>query len=73
MVIGADGVAHQTAVTTGIADAGQTQIVSGLNPGQQVVTTGAASLDDGTKVKIASPGDAEDQKAAAGQAKPEDQ
>jgi HlyD family secretion protein len=73
MVIGADGVAHQTAVTTGIADAGQTQIVSGLNPGQQVVTTGAASLDDGTKVKIASPGDAEDQKPAAGQAKPEDQ
>ena len=52
MVIGSDGVAHQTPVQTGIADAGQTQIVSGLNPGQQVVTTGAASLDDGTHVKV---------------------
>ena len=57
MVIGADGVAHQTPVTTGIADAGQTQILTGLNAGQQVVTTGAASLDDGTRVKIAAAGD----------------
>jgi len=52
LVIGPDSVAHQTAVTTGIADASLTQITSGLAPGQQVVTTGAASLDDGTHVKI---------------------
>src|ERR1700728_1644415 len=31
LVIGADGVAHQTAVTTGLTDAGQTQILTGLN------------------------------------------
>jgi HlyD family secretion protein len=52
LVIGADGVAHQTVVTTGLTDAGQTQILTGLNAGQQVVTTGAASLDDGTHVKV---------------------
>jgi HlyD family secretion protein len=68
MVIGADGIAHQTTVETGIADAGLTQILTGVSAGQQVVTTGAASLDDGTHVKVASPGDADDQKPAAGQA-----
>jgi len=52
LVIGADGVAHQTVVTTGLTDAGQTQILTGLNAGQQVVTAGAASLDDGTHVKV---------------------
>ncbi|HEX3986468.1 MAG TPA: efflux RND transporter periplasmic adaptor subunit [Acidobacteriaceae bacterium] len=57
MVIGADGVAHQTPVTTGISDNGQTQILSGLSAGQPVVTTGAASMDDGTHVKVAAPDD----------------
>ena len=52
MVVGNDGIAHQTAVTTGISGEGLTQILSGLSAGQQVVTTGAASLDDGTHVKI---------------------
>ena len=66
MIIGSDGVAHLTPVTAGIVDSGFTQILSGLNAGQQVVTTGAASLDDGTKVAIkpASSGD-DDQKPAA--------
>jgi HlyD family secretion protein len=68
MVIGSDGVAHQTAVETGIADGGLTQILTGLSASQQVVTTGAASLDDGTHVKIAPPGDADEQKPAAGKA-----
>ncbi|HEX4311607.1 MAG TPA: efflux RND transporter periplasmic adaptor subunit, partial [Acidobacteriaceae bacterium] len=69
LVIGADGVAHQTAVEAGIVDAGQTQILTGLNPGQQVVTTGSASLDDGTHVKVvASLEDADKaDKPAAGQ------
>jgi multidrug efflux pump subunit AcrA (membrane-fusion protein) len=52
MVVGNDGIAHQTAVSTGISGEGLTQILSGLSAGQQVVTTGAASLDDGTHVKI---------------------
>jgi len=59
MVIGSDGVAHQTAVTTGIVDADQTQILTGLHAGQQVVTTGAASLDDGTHVKEGSSEDSD--------------
>ncbi len=69
LVIGSDGVAHQTAVTTGISDSGMTQILTGLNTGQQVVTTGAASLDDGTKVQVKPAGDDDDKsenKPAAG-------
>ena len=61
VVIGSDGVAHLTAVETGIADNGRTQILSGITAGQQVVTTGAASLDDGTKVKVTAPGEDSDQ------------
>jgi multidrug efflux pump subunit AcrA (membrane-fusion protein) len=65
MVIGSDGVAHQTPVETGIADAGLTQILTGLPAGQQVVTTGAASLDDGTHVKVVTAADRDDAKPDA--------
>lgn len=54
MVIGPDNVAHQTNVKTGIREGAAVQIVSGLHVGQQVVTTGAYSVPDGTKVKIVS-------------------
>jgi RND family efflux transporter MFP subunit len=66
MVVGPGDVAHQVAVTTGISDNGETQILSGVSPGRQVVTQGAYALDDGTKVKIVTspatetkPGDAQ--------------
>lgn len=52
MVVGSDGVAHVTPVTTGIVDGDHTQILSGLTAGQQVITQGAYGLDDGTKVKV---------------------
>jgi RND family efflux transporter MFP subunit len=52
MVIGNDGLAHQTAVQAGIRDAGEVQIVSGLQEGEQVVTVGAYGLPDRTKVTI---------------------
>ena len=54
MVIGADSIAHRKEVVTGIADGGNVQIVSGIAAGQQVVTTGAYALDDGTIVKVVS-------------------
>ena len=71
MIVGTDGVAHQTAVETGIAGDDTTQILSGLTAGQQVVTVGAASLDDGTHVKISAAAD-DDDKPAAGEAKGKD-
>ena len=52
MVIGSDGRAHKRDVKTGIRQGDDIQIVSGLNAGEQVVTTGAYGLTDKTKVRI---------------------
>ena len=60
MVIGADNVAHKKSVKTGITDGKDTQIVSGLESGDQVITTGAYGMDDGTKVKIGAAGSDDD-------------
>lgn len=52
MVIGADSVAHQTSVQTGIHEDAEVQITSGLHAGEQVVTEGAYGLPDGAKVQV---------------------
>jgi HlyD family secretion protein len=56
MVVGADSVAHQKDVKTGITDGHDTQILSGVQPGDLIVTQGAYGMDDGTKVKITAAG-----------------
>ena len=57
MVIGTDGIAHQRVVKLGVTDGKDTQVITGAHAGEMVVTTGARSLEDGTKVKV---GPAED-------------
>ena len=52
MVVGADGNAHQTPVTVGVRQEKQVQILSGLQPGQRVITQGAYGLPDGTRVQV---------------------
>lgn len=52
MVIGPDGTAMKRNVTTGIQTAESTQVLSGLKPGDTVITTGGYGLDEGTKVKV---------------------
>lgn len=52
MTVGKDRIAHQTKVKAGIHQNGEVQIVSGLQPGEQVITEGAYGLPDGTKVKF---------------------
>ena len=54
MVAGNDGRAHQTSVKTGIRDDGRVQIVQGLQPGENVVSSGAFGLPDNRKIKAAS-------------------
>jgi HlyD family secretion protein len=44
-------------VTVGIRDRGQAEITEGLKDNEQVVTTGAFGLGDGTKIKIIQPGE----------------
>ncbi len=59
MLAGADGRAHQQAVTVGLKEPDRVQILSGLAPGQKVVTVGAYGLADGTRIQIvAHPGGA---------------
>lgn len=55
MVVGSDSVAHKIDVETGIQNADSIQILSGVKPGEQVVSTGAYGLADNTKVKIETP------------------
>ena len=55
MVINSEGVAEARDVKVGIQTPEQAQIVSGLKPGEQVVTQGAYGLPDKTKVKVEKP------------------
>jgi HlyD family secretion protein len=55
MVIGSDGNAHKRDVETGIQTTDSVQIVSGVKPGEQVVSVGAYGLPDNTKVKVEPP------------------
>jgi HlyD family secretion protein len=68
MVIGPDSTAHHRSVELGISQDDKTQITKGLKAGEQVISSGAYAMDDGTKVKIGAPDDkgADEAKPAAG-------
>jgi HlyD family secretion protein len=51
MKVGSDSKAHRQIVTTGIENNGRVQILSGLQPGEEIVDTGAFGLPDNTRVK----------------------
>jgi multidrug efflux pump subunit AcrA (membrane-fusion protein) len=65
MVAGTDGAAHRKAVTLGINDGEDVQVLSGLSASDQVISGGAYGLEEGTKVKVG-PADADDEKPKAG-------
>jgi RND family efflux transporter MFP subunit len=52
LTISADSIAHKRAVMLGVREGNQVQILSGANPGEEVVVVGGMGLDDNTKVKI---------------------
>jgi HlyD family secretion protein len=60
MIAGADGAAHKRAITLGINDGKDVQVVQGLSGADTVITTGAYGLDDGTKIKVGAAGEDED-------------
>lgn len=55
MVVDSQSVAQSRDVKTGIQHADEVQIVSGLQPGEQVISQGAFGLPDKTKVKVEKP------------------
>jgi len=63
LVAGSDSKAHQKKVQVGIRSKDSAQIVSGINTGDPVITTGGYGLPDGTQIKIEAP---EKEEGAAG-------
>jgi HlyD family secretion protein len=55
MVITKDSIAHERRVSVGVRQLARVQIVSGLQEGEQVVTSGGLGLDDKAKVSIQQP------------------
>jgi len=55
MLAGSDGKAHQEKVEVGIRSKDSAQIVSGINAGDSVITSGGYELPDGTQVKVEAP------------------
>ena len=55
LVAGSDGKAHQKKVQIGIRSKDSAQIVSGINAGDPVITSGGYAVPDGTKIKIENP------------------
>jgi RND family efflux transporter MFP subunit len=55
MVVSDQSVAHETKITVGVRTKDKMEITSGLRGGEQVVTQGNFSLEDGTRVEIAPP------------------
>jgi RND family efflux transporter MFP subunit len=57
MVVGPDSLAHERKVELGVRQPDQVQIISGVKPGEQVITFGALGLEDKAKVTIEKPGE----------------
>src|SRR6202023_2955148 len=55
MVVGSDSVAHERMVAVGVRQGDRVQIISGVQEGEQVVTSGGLGLDDKAKVVIDQP------------------
>src|SRR5947209_2374697 len=72
MVVDAKGAAQSRDIKIGIKTQQQVQVVSGLKPGEQVITQGGYGLKDGTKVAIEKPapaGEEDKDKESAGKDK----
>ena len=63
LLAGPDEKAHQKKVQLGIRSADLTQVLSGINAGDPVITSGGYAVPDGTKIKIEKPGAADKESA----------
>ncbi len=55
MVVTSDSIAHERKVSIGVRQGERVQIVSGVQDGDKVVTSGGLGLDDKAKVTIQAP------------------
>jgi len=61
MVVSKDSIAHERKVSVGVRQGDRVQIASGLQEGEQVVTSGGLGLEDKAKVAIQQPKTEEDE------------
>jgi multidrug efflux system membrane fusion protein len=52
LVAGGDNKANQTLVQLGVKNAEFTQIVSGINAGDPIITSGGFAIPDGTAIRV---------------------
>ena len=71
MIVGKDSVAHERKVSVGVRQGDRVQIVSGLQEGDQVVTSGGLGLEDKAKVAIQQPKAEEEDEDKNEESKPE--
>jgi HlyD family secretion protein len=64
MVVGSDSLAHEKKIEVGIREPDKVQILSGVSPGEQVITVGGLGLEDKAKVTIQKPGEKADEDKA---------
>jgi multidrug efflux pump subunit AcrA (membrane-fusion protein) len=55
MIVSSDSIAHERKVNVGVRQGPRVQIVSGVQEGEQVVTSGGLGLEDKAKVKVQAP------------------
>jgi HlyD family secretion protein len=66
LLAGTDEKAHQKPVQVGIRTPEQVQVLSGINPGDPVITAGGYAVPDGTQIKVEKPGGEENRAAGEG-------
>src|SRR5207245_10477345 len=71
MIVGSDSVADERKVSVGVRQGDRVQIVSGLQEGDQVVTSGGLGLEDKAKVAIQQPKPEEEDEDKDEESKPE--
>jgi multidrug efflux pump subunit AcrA (membrane-fusion protein) len=57
VMVVADSVAHEHKVEVGVREPDKVQILSGVKPGEQVITVGGVGLEDKAKVSVQKPGE----------------
>ncbi|MEO8053271.1 MAG: efflux RND transporter periplasmic adaptor subunit [Acidobacteriota bacterium] len=70
MVIDKDSVAHERKIVPGVRQGERVQIVTGLQDGEQVVTSGGLGLEDKAKVAVQKPASEEDEDDDAAKGEP---
>lgn len=64
VIAGSDGHAHLKTIQIGAHNAEFSQVASGVNPGEPIITSGGYALPDNTQIKIEAPG-ADEKEAGA--------